>query len=175
MPTSSMSTWLRNGLLAAVAIVGGWAAYEWSLPSGPPSIASYVAAKPGRSIAATDFAIDGVPSRCAKAGIVIDPFLDDVAAAFPGFIILNPKGLERVPKVVRLYAFGHECGHHLKGPSEEMADCYAVVRGEAQGWLDAKGVEDICAFWKPIAAEAGHAPGPARCELMRRCFASVAQ
>lgn len=165
----------RNIVLGIVGLAMAWVAYDWAAGSRPPTMAAYVAAKPGRLIAPADFAIDGVPSACARAGVVIDPFLDDVAAAFPGFIILNPKGLVRVPKVVRLYAFGHECGHHLKGVSEEMADCYAVMRGEAQGWLDAKGVEEICAFWKPMAADTGHAPGPARCDLMRRCFQSAAR
>jgi len=89
------------------------------------------------------------------------------------FIILNPARMQKLPKVVRLYAFGHECGHQLHGVSEEMADCYAVTRGQAQGWLDAAGVEAICAFWKPYAGDNKHLPGPERCELMKRCFAKA--
>jgi len=50
-----------------------------------------------------------------------------------------------------------------------------VTRGQAQGWLDAAGVEAICAFWKPYAGDNKHLPGPERCELMKRCFARAAQ
>jgi hypothetical protein len=52
-----------------------------------------------------------------------------------------------------------------------MADCYAVMRGQAQGWLDAAGVQTICDFWGKTKSAGGHLPGPERCALMQRCFA----
>ena len=164
---------LRWLLLGAVAIGGSGLAYEFTSDPGPPTIAQYLAFAPDRSMAPPGYSIDGTGVACGKVQVVFNPSLDNVAAAHPGFIIINPRQFDKLPKVVRLYAFGHECGHQLHGVSEELADCYAVTRGEAQGWLDAGGVEAICNFWKPYAGDNQHLPGPARCELMRRCFAKA--
>ena len=169
----SRTKWLRWLVLAVIALGGGWLAYDLASDPGPPTLGQYLAYAPGRSMAPPGYTIDGEPTTCGKVQVVLNPSLDDVAAAHPGFIILNPKRMEALPRVVRLYAFGHECGHQLHGVSEEMADCYAVTRGEAQGWLDAAGVDAICAFWKPYAGDNKHLPGPGRCELMQRCFAKA--
>jgi len=165
--------WLRWLLLGALAIGGGLFAYDMLSDPGPPTLEQYIAYAPGRTLAPADYTIDGAGIACGTARVVLNSSLDDVAAAHPGFIILNPARMQKLPKVVRLYAFGHECGHQLHGVSEEMADCYAVTRGQAQGWLDAAGVEAICAFWKPYAGDNKHLPGPERCELMKRCFAKA--
>ena len=167
------NNWLRLVLLGGLAVGGGLFAYQMMSDPGPPTIAEYVAYNPDRSIAPADFKIDGEAVTCGKAQVALNPSLMDVAAAHPGFIILNPRRLEHLPKVIALYAFGHECGHQLHGVSEEMADCYAVTRGQVQGWLDAAGVDAICAFWKPYAGDNKHLPGPERCELMKRCFAKA--
>ena len=162
---------LRVLFLAALALAGSLFAYQMASDSGPPTLEEYLANKPGRTLAPADYAVEGVPLTCGKVRVVLDTALDDVAAAHPGFVILNPKAFDKLPKVVRLYAFGHECGHQLHGVSEEMADCYAVTRGQAQKWLDAASVQAICDFWKPLATDKGHLPGAARCEAMKRCFA----
>ena len=167
--------WVRNALLGAVAVGGALFVYDAMRDPGPPSLEEYIAYAPGRTAAPAGYTIGGAGIACGTARLVLNTALDDVAAAHPGFIILNPARLDKLPKVIRLYAFGHECGHQLHGVSEEMADCYAVTRGQAQGWLDGGGVEAICAFWKPYAGDNKHLPGPERCELMKRCFARAAQ
>ena len=164
--------WVRWLILAAFAVGGSLFAYQITSDPGPPTAAQYVAKNSYRSIAPADFKIQGETVACGKVGVVLDPSLMDVGAAFPGFIILNPRVMSHLPKVVALYAYGHECGHQLHGVSEEEADCYSVVRGQAQGWLDEAGVQAICDFWKPQArADNIHLPGPERCELMKRCLA----
>jgi hypothetical protein len=155
-------------LAVAAAALAGWLALR---DPGPPTLEEYLAYAPGRTLAPADYRIDGEPVFCGAAKLVLNTRLDDVAAAHPGFIILNPAIFDKLPKPVRLYAFGHECGHQLHGPSEEMADCYAVMRGEAQGWLDKAGVQTICNFWSIAQSANGHLPGPERCALMQRCFA----
>jgi hypothetical protein len=105
---------------------------------------------------------------------VLNPSLNDIAAAYPGYIILNPDRFRALPKVVRLYAFYHECGHQMRGPSEEAADCYAVEVGRRDGWLDLLGIQAICDFWRPYAGDSVHLPGPERCKLMKRCFEAAA-
>lgn len=159
--------------VAVLTLAVAWCVYDVTGASPPPTAESYVSAKPGRVLAGDGFAIGKTPVRCGKAQVVLDPGLDDLAAAYPGIIILNSKYLPRLPEVVTLYAFGHECGHQLHGRDEALADCYAVMRGRGQGWLDASGIDRICEFWKPFAGDNAHLPGVDRCALMRRCFAAA--
>jgi hypothetical protein len=159
-------------VLGAVAIVGSWYAYRLTSAPRPPTVSEYISkAGPGASLAPVDFKLSGVTPACHGLPIVLEPSLNDVAAAHAGFVILNPERIAKLPKVVQLYAFGHECGHQMHGLSEEKADCQAIVDGKAAGWLDAAGVVAICDFWKPYQGDSAHLPGPARCELMQRCFA----
>ncbi len=166
---------LRPLLLVALAAAGALFAYQiTSAPSEPPTLAEYLAYAPGRTLAPAGYGVDGPPLVCGKVQIVLNPKLADVAAAHPGFVILNPAAFEKLPKVVRLYAFGHECGHQLHGPDETVADCSAIADGVAQKWLDAAGLQAICDFWKPLAGDNKHLPGVERCEAMKRCFAKAA-
>lgn len=168
--TKAQWRWALFGLLALAA---AWFAYDITSAPGVPTLDEYLAFAPDRTLAPPGFTIDGTPATCAKVRIVLNPVLNDVAAAEPGFVILNPKYFDPLPGIVRNYVFGHECGHQLHGASEEMADCYAVMRGEAQGWSNANGVQAICDFWTAHASDNKHLPGPARCKLMQRCFASA--
>ena len=118
-------------MLGALAVLCALFAYQLaSTPAGPPTLSEYLSNKPGRTLAAAGYSVDGVPLACGKVDLVFDDGLDDVAAAHPGFIILNRKAFETLPKVVRLYAFGHECGHQVAGPDETKADCHAVTSGQ---------------------------------------------
>jgi hypothetical protein len=107
---------------------------------------------------------------CGKRPIVIDPNLDDYAAAYPGFLILNPVKIEQVEPVVAWWIFKHECAHQFKGPDEETADCWAVQRGRAEGWLQPQGIEAICSFIRPAEGDSMHFSGSERCAIVRRCF-----
>lgn len=107
---------------------------------------------------------------CGKRPVVIDPKLDDYAAAYPGFLILNPTKIEQVEPVVAWWIFKHECAHQFKGPDEETADCWAVQRGRAEGWLNTEGIESICSFIRPAEATSMHFSGSERCAIVRRCF-----
>jgi hypothetical protein len=157
--------------LTAVAIVGSGLAYRLTSTPRPPTVTEYIAsAGTGAEMAPAGYTLSGVSPSCQGLPIVLDPNLTDVAATHKGFIILNPKRITKLPKVVQLYAFGHECGHQLHGLSEEKSDCQAIVDGRKAGWLDQTGVGAICEFWKPYQGDSSHAPGPERCELMQRCF-----
>jgi hypothetical protein len=48
-----------------------------------------------------------------------------------------------------------------------------VQRGVRYGWLDAKGMDQVCAFISTLKGDAVHPPGPRRCELMRACYAAA--
>lgn len=118
-----------------------------------------------------DLRIDGRKVICGKRPTVLDDKLDDYGAAYPGFLILNPKLLAKVSMPVKLWIHAHECGHQYRGPDEETADCFAVQRGRRQGWLTTDGLEEVCRFISPAKGDSMHFSGSHRCEAMRRCYA----
>lgn len=115
--------------------------------------------------------LDGRKMTCGQRPTVLDNQLDDYGAAYPGFLILNPKLISKVPTVVKQWIFAHECGHQFRGPDEETADCFAVQRGRRQGWLSLEGLEEVCNFISPAKGDSMHFSGSHRCEAMRRCYA----
>jgi hypothetical protein len=117
--------------------------------------------------------IDGRKVACGRRPTVLDEKLDDYGAAYqdPGFLILNPILIAKVPNAVKLWIHAHECGHQYRGPDEETADCFAVQRGRRYGWLTPEGLEEVCRFISPAKGDAMHFSGSHRCEAMRRCYA----
>ncbi|HRK19615.1 MAG TPA: hypothetical protein PK970_11710 [Hyphomicrobiaceae bacterium] len=115
--------------------------------------------------------LDGRKALCGHRPTVLDNQLDDYGAAYPGFLILNPKLMNRVSTAVKMWIYAHECGHQFRGPDEETADCFAVQRGRRQGWLTPEGLEEVCAFISPAKGDSMHFSGSYRCESMRKCYA----
>jgi hypothetical protein len=115
--------------------------------------------------------LDGFRMTCGQRPTVLDNQLDDYGAAYPGFLILNPRLMSKVPTVVKKWIFAHECGHQFRGPDEETADCFAVQRGRRQGWLDEAGLDEICKFISPAKGDSMHFSGSHRCQIMRQCYA----
>ena len=114
-----------------------------------PTVEQYAAHVGGRIVPAGQLVLDGSRLICGKRPTVLDSSLDDYGAAYPGFLILNPKLIARVPKAVKLWIYSHECGHQFRGPDEETADCFAVQRGRRQRWLTTDGLAQICKFIRP--------------------------
>ncbi|MGL4395596.1 MAG: hypothetical protein ACRCS9_03560 [Hyphomicrobium sp.] len=139
----------------------------------PPTPEEYVAQVGGDShiLGAGEFKLDGRRQLCGQRQTVIDNQLDDYGAAYPGFLIMNPRLLDKVPTTVKQWIFAHECGHQFRGPDEETADCFAVQRGRRQGWLTPEGVEEICTFISPAKGDSMHFSGSHRCAYMRQCYA----
>ena len=116
--------------------------------------------------------IDGHKVICGRRPTVLDSTLDDFGAAYPGFLILNPKLLAKIKSTaVKLWIHAHECGHQFRGPDEETADCFAVQRGRRQGWLTPEGLDEVCRFMAPAKGDNLHFTGTQRCEAMRQCYA----
>lgn len=115
--------------------------------------------------------LDGRQQVCGQRPTVMDNNLDDYGAAYPGFLILNPKLVDRVSTPVKLWIYAHECGHQFRGPDEETADCFAVQRGRRQGWLSEDGLDEVCKFISPARGSSMHLSGSNRCEYMRKCYA----
>ncbi len=138
----------------------------------PPTADQYASAVGGTIVPSGELVIDGQQMICGRRPTVLDPRLDDYAAAFPGFIIVNPKLIARVDTAIKLWIYAHECGHQFRGPDEATADCFAVQRGRRHGWLTTDGLDKVCEFIAPARGSFMHPPGPERCRLMRGCFVS---
>ncbi len=117
--------------------------------------------------------LDQRKAVCGQRPTVLDNQLDDYGAAYPGFLILNPKLMNKVSTPVKLWIFSHECGHQFRGPDEETADCFAVQRGRRQGWLTPEGLEEVCSFISPAKGDSMHFSGSYRCESMRKCYSDT--
>jgi hypothetical protein len=171
----------RGGLwtLACAAAFAGLslfgAAGVWWLQQrhAAPTAAEYLAKTgPGASfIPAGGLRFDGERFACGRFPTILNAKLDDYGAAYFGFVLLNPERFETLPLILKRYAYAHECGHQYVGYDEGEADCFAIRRGKAEGWLDAKGMDAICDFIGRSKGDAVHALGLRRCEMMRRCFA----
>lgn len=122
-------------------------------------------------VAAGRLKLAGRIMRCGRTPTLISDSFWDYGGASRGYIILNSKKLVTLPRAVRLYVYAHECGHQIYGVSEPKADCYAVRRGRKAGWLDRKGLDQICEFLKDTPGDYVHPPGPERCKAMTACFA----
>jgi hypothetical protein len=144
-------------------------------PITGPSLEQYVSQQgpATRTVAQGKMKLDGHPVHCGKRPTVIDAKLDSWGGSFPGYLILNPDRLKGLATPVKFYVYYHECGHEFVGASEVGADCFSIQRGVGTGWLDAKGMDQICAFISQLKGDAVHPPGPRRCQLMRRCYAAA--
>jgi hypothetical protein len=71
---------------------------------------------------------------------------------------------------VKLYIYNRECGHQFVGHNESEADFFAIRRGLKSGWLDAVGMEKICAFISSLRGYDMYPSGPQRCAIMRRYY-----
>ena len=140
---------------------------------GTPTPEEYVSHVGGDAqiLAPGEFTLDKRKQLCGQRPTVVDSQLDDYGAAYPGFLIMNPRLLEKVSTPVKQWIYAHECGHQFRGPDEETADCFAVQRGRRQGWLTPEGLEEVCTFIAPAKGDSMHFSGSYRCEYMRKCYA----
>jgi hypothetical protein len=156
--------------MAAIAVASLlWAAAPAAAGPTPEEYVSRVGGE-ARIVPSGELKIDGRRVQCGHRPTVLDTQLDDYGAAYPGFLILNPKLLAKVSTPVKLWIHAHECGHQFRGPDEETADCFAVQRGRSQGWLTPEGLEEVCRFISPARGDSMHLSGSHRCEAMRKCY-----
>jgi hypothetical protein len=142
-----------------------------------PTPEMYVANNKGgsRIIPNGQLTYDGVSFSCGKFPTVDDPLLHDYAAApYKGFLIINPTVFNKVPVMVKLWIYQHECAHALGIPDETKADCYSVSKLRRQGLLPPQGLNQVCDFISAGQADATHPAGPARCVAMRTCYSKSA-
>lgn len=124
----------------------------------------------GASVVPGQLVLDGHRMSCGIWSTILDPNLDDYAASYPQFVILNMQYVTKVPMAVKLWIYSHECGHLFGGPDENKADCFAVNRGRAAGWLTSAGLDEVCSFISVARSDATHLSGSERCNQMRQCW-----
>ena len=159
--------------LAALAVLGtALGAVIGARSEGGPTPEEYIRQVGGDAqiVPVGKLTIDGHKLICGTRPTVLDNKLDDYGAAYPGFLIINPKLIAKVATPVKLWIFSHECGHQFRGPDEEKADCFGVQRGRRAGWLTPDGLQQICQFIAPARGDSMHFAGSHRCELMRKCY-----
>ena len=167
---------LGSGLrILAVAIVATLvaAATHRGIAQSPPTADEYVAHVGGdtKIVPSGQLTLDKRRVMCGHRPTVLDNKLDDYGAAYPGFLILNPKLMSKLSSPVKMWVFAHECGHQFRGPDEETADCFAVQRGRREGWLTPDGLDEVCRFISPAKGDSMHFSGANRCDYMRTCYA----
>ena len=132
--------------------------------------------KPGQ------FAVGPYSPRCGDIPTLLAEDLPVGGAALtaPGdrgmvrLIVINPKNLRRTTVETRMFVYTHECGHHVFGPSEVVADCYASMRGRREGWLTEKRLDRTCRNrYIGHRSSERYPPGTLRCRIQRYCFANA--
>jgi hypothetical protein len=163
----------QSRLLAWILLAVVFVAANRQCAAAGPTPEEYVSKVGGDAhiIPAGKLRLDGNTLVCGRRPTVLDSQLDDYGAAYPGFLILNPKLLAKIESTqVKLWIYSHECGHQFRGPDEETADCFGVQRGRRQKWLTPQGLEEVCRFISPAKGDSMHFQGAERCEAMRRCY-----
>lgn len=142
-----------------------------------PTVSEYVAhvGEGAQVVPSGQLHLDGITFTCGQRPTVLNARLDDYAAAYYGFLIINTERFTRLPPILKRYAYTHECGHQYMGRNELAADCYAIKRGRREGWLNEGGLERICQFIGQSKGDAAHPAGTKRCQHMRRCFAQTSR
>jgi hypothetical protein len=129
------------------------------------------AAAHAQQYAAGTFSIDGIPVGCGTVTTVVTSRINDVAQSdLLGRIYLNETALSKVPTVLKLWAYGHECGHYQVGTDELAADCWAIKTGKRQHWFRDSDFVVMEQFFRNNPGDLNHPPGEVRVEAMRECF-----
>ncbi|MCP8889714.1 hypothetical protein [Sphingomonas faeni] len=111
----------------------------------------------------------GYRATCGPVDTMIKP-IDDIAAAYKGRIILHPRVLD-LPRAQQLFWYTHECAHHIFGPGEAAADCWAVQQGKIQGWLSRDELSRLGTTMRSFPGDATHGDGRSRVSYMEKCYA----
>ena len=157
-----VSVRLVGAIVAMAAILG----FAGSSHAAPPSTSGFPKLQRDGTIS-----MAGRSLRCGSMRIVLDRALPSEGAAAPGVLIINPRLINRMPNVVRLFVFHHECGHHNIGASELRADSWAVERGVSEGWLNDDGLRQVCRSFGNMPATPTHPSGRRRCRNLDQSFA----
>ena len=85
---------------------------------------------------------------------------------------MNPNAIGRMPTVLKLYAYGHECGHFVVGMSRPIASTGLVgAHGARSGMVSAPGLPTaLIQMFANNPGDLRHPPGPVRVQHMMDCY-----
>ncbi len=118
------------------------------------------------------FAIDGYPVVCGGLPTVVTANFPDAGMNNGQAIFLNPLVFARLPTVLKLYIYAHECGHSVVGHDEMGADCWAIRTGRDQGWFPPQAFAWLMQFFNGNMGSLRHPPGAVRVQAMFQCYHS---
>lgn len=121
-----------------------------------------------RALPAGALFLSGYQATCGPVETVVSP-IHDIAESWGSWIFISPR-LFLLPRAQQLFWYTHECAHHIFGPSETVADCWAVRQGKIQGWLDPGELKHLLEIVRGLPGDAAHAGGQVRAESLRRCY-----
>lgn len=114
--------------------------------------------------------LDGVPVTCRAFPTIVTPNIPDTAMFNGQAILLNPVVMGRMPTILKLYTYAHECGHAVGYLDESAADCWAIRLGRNQGWFPPQGFQLLIQMFSNNAGDMTHPPGPMRVQNMMNCY-----
>lgn len=163
---------------AVLAVVAAFLEIPGGGPVRVPLIAFGLFSTPARAAETARINTDGTLQlanhrvACEKVRTQLDSKLGNIGAAAPyeRLLLLNPALLRREPLTVQLFVFHHECGHHRVGKNEIEADCWAIQRGVEGGWLDRKGLDQVCRSFGNAPETRTHPSAKRRCAALDQCF-----
>ncbi len=116
------------------------------------------------------FSIDGLPVACGSLPTIVTSDFNDAGHFTGKAIYVNPNVLGRLPTVLKLYIYAHECGHAVVGASESAADCWAITTGRNQRWFPPQAFQALIQLFNGNPGDYTHLPGPARVQAMAVCY-----
>ena len=118
------------------------------------------------------FTIDGIALSCGAYPTVVTTQIPDAGMFNGRAILLNPNALGRMPTVLKMFVYAHECGHAVVGADEVAADCWAIRLGRDQGWFPPQAFNLLMQMFAGNPGSLRHPPGHARVQNMLQCYQS---
>jgi hypothetical protein len=135
---------------------------------------SFANASPGEYTINRDGSINiaGRALSCGRARNYVDYRVPSpgMASLSGEYIKVNPRYLRRMPPLVRVFVYYHECGHLVVGSNEVRADCWGLRRGIREGWVNEKVLKQIGQSFGNRPRTTTHPSGPERRRYLRQCY-----
>ena len=140
----------------------------------------------GFNVHCSDAAGDAVYTRFVSGGG--DAAWSTIEAHPPGaepLIVINMPVVGRMPQLLQLFAYAHECGHHSSGDvmagiiyheidpdREKTADRIGIRLLRDQFHISQQNADLIASFFQKNPPFPGYLPGPQRAQWIRNCYTS---
>ena len=142
------------------------------------TVLSFGQASGQQSFAPGTAMVGGLQANCGNVWTTFVPSLGDWGRAVPGNeitppqILIDPFIVGQLPWPVQRFIYAHECAHHIIGPDENAADCWAARMGNRQRWFSPSDMRFLIQSFQWSPGDWTHAPGPVRLQNIWSCYSS---